>query len=374
MNDRPKILSIDDNDNNQKLIEEALTTNYEVETAMSGGTGIEILSRLKPDAILLDVDMPHVDGLRLSRMIRAEPSFNNVPILFVSELDGGQDKAQGYQAGGDGYITKPLNLEQLKQTLDQSLRHAQAKSETISASNDYPALDQAVQKVLDATVELISLETVEEVGQHALQALDALGLKGAVYLHESGQTFSTIGPLSDLESLLLQQAKCPYPAEFSARYLWGSANLGAIIQNMPHVDYDTYQPLVQLISSLLNGADQKLQALQPRPYKIKARSSHPVFADQFDFNSLHIHRYKLEHALETLEHRSEQQLSHLCHQLQALAGASSMGVTDAQKLRGLADEGLRVRLAIYDQCLEIQAHFSQINQLIERTEPNAEAN
>lgn len=366
MNDRPKILSIDDNDGNQKLIEKALAGSYDVATAMSGSSGIEVLTRFKPDAILLDVDMPYLDGLRLCRMIRAEPSFNNTPILFVSALSSDLDQVRGYQAGGDDYITKPLNLAQLKEKLDQSLKRAKTKSARMTASNDAPALDQSIQLLFDALIEFIALTSAEEVGRHVLTTLDSLGLKGAVYLHQSAQTFSTIGPLSDLESLLLQQAQHPYPSEFSARYLWGSANLGAIIQNMPHAQYEKYQPLVQLIASLLNGADQKLNALpQRRPsYGHKPATKTP----KLDLNSLHVHRYKLETALEQLEQRSEQQLSQLCKQLQLLARSSTVAGREAQELLKLADIGLTARLTIYDQCLEIQSHFNHINHLIEQDE------
>lgn len=364
MNDRPKILSIDDNDSNQRLIEGALSGKYEIEMAMSGSAGIEVLTRFQPDAILLDVDMPYIDGLRLCRMIRAEPSFNNVPILFVSAFDGHQDQVHGYQVGGDDYITKPLNLAQLKDKLDHSLRRAKTKAAQCPASNDALALEPSIQQLLDGLIELITIETPEEVGQHVLATLDALGLKGAVYLHQSRQTFSTIGPLSDLESLLLQQAKKPYPSELSARYLWGSDSIGAIVQNMPHAHYATYQPVVQLISSLLNGADQKLQALTSL-YGTTVRKPTAAKSTKFDLNSLHIHCYKLENALEMLETRSEQQLSHLCKQLQALAAAPSTSAADAQTLRKLAEEGLSARLTVYDQCLEVQSHFDQINELIE---------
>lgn len=370
MNDRPKILSIDDNDANQKLIEKALAGSYDVETAISGSTGIEVLARFKPDAILLDVDMPYIDGLRLCRMIRAEPSFNNTPVLFVSTLGSHQDQVRGYQAGGDDYITKPLNLTQLKDKLDQSLKRAKTKSERVAASNDAPALEQSIQLLLDALIELIPLTSAEEVGRHVLAALDSLGLKGAVYLHHSAQTFSTIGPLSDLESLLLQQAQHPYPSEFSARYLWGSANIGAIIQNMPHARYETYQPLVQLIASLLNGADQKLLTLPQNRQNYSHKLANT--AQKLDLNSLYVHRYKLETALEQLEQRSEQQLSHLCKQLQLLSRSPTVAGREAQQLLKLADIGLTARLTIYDQCLEIQSHFNHISHLIEQDESTSE--
>ena len=373
MDDRPKILSIDDNDSNQKLIEKALGSNYDVEVAMSGSTGIEVLTKFKPDAILLDVDMPYLDGIRLCRMIRAEPSFDSTPILFVSALGSHHDQVRGYQAGGDDYITKPLNLEQLKDKLDHSLRRAKNKRDHIRASNDAPALERSIQLVLDGVIELIALQDSVSVGRHVLSTLDGLGLKGAVYVHQTQQTYSSIGPLSDLETLLLQQAKHPYPSEFSARYLWGSETIGAIIQNMPHAQYEKYQPVVQLISSLLNGADQKLQILQHQ-FKTnngKSKSSHGDDAKGESAErkySLQIHRFKLENALEELEHQSERQLSQLCHQLKKLAQSPHRDMIESRQLFKLAEMGLQARLTIYDQCLEVQSHYNAINQITDKNE------
>lgn len=367
MNHRPKILSIDDNDRNQKLIEKALAGTYEVQTAMSGSSGIEILTRFHPDAILLDVDMPYLDGLRLCRMIRAEPSFSSTPVIFVSAMDSHLDQVRGYQAGGDDYLIKPINLEQLMQRLDQTLSRARSKHDAPPPSNDAPALEQSTTRLLDALVELIGMETAEEVGQHALATLDSLGLKGAVYLHDQGKIFSSIGPLSDLEALLLQQATLPYPSEFSARYLWGSASLGAIIQNMPHAHYERYQPLVQLIGALLKGADQKLRAL-PQQLRATSRKTHLPKNKWLDLNNLHIHRYKIEAALEEMEQRSEQQLSQLCQKLQEMSRNNSIGAAEAQQLAKLAELGLATRLTVYDQCQEIQLHFNRMSDLVEQRE------
>lgn len=250
---------------------------------------------------------------------------------------------------------------------DHSLNLAKAKPSDENSAQEAPSLEPATAKLLAAMVELVSLDTAEEVGQHALSTLDSLGLKGAIYLHEQDRIFSTIGPLSDLETLLLQQATHAYPSEFSARYLWGSPCIGAIIQNMPHAQYERYQPLVQLISTLLSGADHKLRAL-PHHLRANRRKTRPPEAKWLDLNNLHVHRYKIETALEEMEQRSEQQLSQLCQRLQELSRSSGIGNTEAQQLMKLADLGLAARLAMYDHCQEIQQHFSRMSEIIEQGE------
>lgn len=356
MENRPKILSIDDNDANQKLVSRILSGDYEVKTAMSGSSGIEALVTFKPDAILLDVDMPTLDGLRLCRMIRAEPLFASTPILFVSGLDSREDQARGFQAGGDDYISKPINIDQLKQKLHFNLERALLLDQQSSASNDSLALGQNVQTLHDYLLELIAFNSgVSELGQLVLSTLDKLGLKGAVYLHLTGETCSSIGPLTDLETILLQQATRPYPAEYSARYLWGSENLAVIIQNMPLARHEQYQPLVQIIATLLNAAHRKLTTLlksahhkmMPAPRSLNAAS-------------VQLHGYKLEYAVEELEQSSEQTLARVCQHLQELSHASGKSHQEQQRLRALLDDCMRIRLAIYDHCLEIQSQHSHI--------------
>ncbi|MBC6903871.1 response regulator [Saccharophagus sp. K07] len=359
MENRPKILSIDDNDANQKLVERALGGDYDVKTAMSGLSGIEAAVTFKPDAILLDVDMPTIDGLRLCRMIRSEPLFASTPILFVSGLDSQEDQARGFQAGGDDYISKPIDVELLRQKLNFNLQRALLLDRQSSASNDSLALDQNTQSLHDFLLSLISFRgTQQELGQLVLDALDKLGLKGAVYLHASGDIFSSIGPLTDLESMLLQQATRPYPSEYSARYLWGSDNLGAIIQNMPLARHEQYQPLVQILTTLFSATNQKIVELaRPTVTKLTPQRQNPP---SVDYAGIQLHGYKLECALEDLENSSEQSLAKVCQRLQELSLQPDKSPQEQQALRMLLDDCMKTRLAIYDQCLEIQSQYSHI--------------
>jgi DNA-binding response OmpR family regulator len=358
MENRPKILSIDDNDANQKLVERILSGDYDVMTAMSGSSGIEALVTFKPDAILLDVDMPTLDGLRLCRMIRAEPLFAATPILFVSALDSREDQARAFQAGGDDYISKPINIEQLRQKLHFNLERALLLDQQSSASNDSLALDANIQALHDFLLELISFNgSLPELGELMLQTLDKLGLKGAIYLHLTGETYSSIGPLTDLEAILLQQATRPYPSEYAARYLWGSEHLGVLIQNMPLARHEQYQPLVQLISTLFSAAQMKIAELAKT-----ARSKTPQLNTRrvANFNAVQLHSYKLEYAVDELEQSSEQTLARVCLHLQEIIHEPGKSPQEQQRLRTLLDDCMRARLAIYDHCLEIQAQHSQI--------------
>jgi CheY-like chemotaxis protein len=354
---RPKILSIDDNQANQKLVEHILAGDYEVRTALSGSSGIEALVNFEPDAILLDVDMPALDGLRLCRMIRAEPSFASTPILFVSCFDSPADQARAFQAGGDDYISKPIDVMQLRQKIQFNLQRALLPDQQASASNDSLALGQNLQTLHDFLVALIGFQDdLRILGEQTLHTLDKLGLKGALYLHQTGETCSSIGPLTDLETLLLQQATRPYPSEYSARYLWGSEHLGAIIQNMPFARHDQYQPLVQILATLFSALNQKMATLTKnlRPPASVPRALTPNIAQA------QIHGYKLEYAVEEMERQAELTLGRLCQRLQERVQQDQRSPAETEQLRNMLNDAMSARLAIYDHCLEIQSQYSGI--------------
>lgn len=365
MEKRPKILSIDDNQANQKLIEQALSADYEVRTALSGSSGIEALVTFDPDAILLDVNLPTLDGLRLCRMIRAEPAFATKPILFVSCLSEAEDQVRGFQAGGDDYIGKPIHIEQLREKLQFNLERAMLLDQQASATNDSLALDRNLQTLHDFLVTLIGFQgDLGELGRQTLNTLDKLGLKGAVYLHQTGETCSSIGPLTDLETLLLQQATRPYPSEYSARYLWGSENFGAIIQNMPFARHDQYQPLVQILTTLFSAVNRKIYN------RTKPTRSVSTFAPAHAavLGQVHTHRQKLEASLEELEQRGELMLGRLCQRLQEMALQAQRPALEVKLLRAMLDDAMNTRLAIYDHCLEIQTQFAAIMSQLDNTQ------
>ena len=132
-----KILIVDD----EKMMTELLSDHlrdcgYETITANSGREATELLQK-KPDLIILDINMPDMDGLELCRNIR---NHVDCPILFVTARITEQDKINGLQYGGDDYITKPFSLNELTARIAAHLRRDERnkhKSNTaVLTSND----------------------------------------------------------------------------------------------------------------------------------------------------------------------------------------------------------------------------------------------
>ncbi len=102
-----RILVIEDDDDARMMYGIMLRSwGYDVLEATTGGEGIKIARRYKPDLILLDVMMPDMDGYQVCNELREDPEFQTVPILFLSALDAMDDRIKGYTIGGDDFMTK----------------------------------------------------------------------------------------------------------------------------------------------------------------------------------------------------------------------------------------------------------------------------
>jgi CheY-like chemotaxis protein len=103
------ILIVDDNPSNLKLFSYLLSLpGYAVTTAANAEQALDVLGRLVPNLIIMDLQLPDVDGLTLTRQLKADPRMQRVPIVAVtaSAMKGDEEKARA--AGVDGYMSKPI--------------------------------------------------------------------------------------------------------------------------------------------------------------------------------------------------------------------------------------------------------------------------
>ncbi len=120
-----KILVVDDDRAVREALRRALTLgSYEIETAAGGADCVELVARSLPDAIVLDIGMPDIDGLEVCRRLRRLG--NRVPILMLTARDAVSDRIDGLDAGADDYLVKPFDVDELKARLRALLRRSSA--------------------------------------------------------------------------------------------------------------------------------------------------------------------------------------------------------------------------------------------------------
>ncbi len=105
-----RVLVVEDVIENLRLFRAILQLEgAQVLEAESGPEGIEIATREQPDIILMDMQMPEMDGLTASRLLRAEPRTQHIPIVVITASAMDEDRRRALEAGCDGYISKPID-------------------------------------------------------------------------------------------------------------------------------------------------------------------------------------------------------------------------------------------------------------------------
>lgn len=159
MSATPRILVAEDDDAVRRSVERALKyEGYEVVTAENGERALVEAAKQPPDAIVLDIMMPHVDGMTVCRRIRA--AGDSTPILMLTAKHELADRVAGLDAGADDYLVKPFALEELLARVRALLRRREVPADTAALRVADLSLDPAARTVRrgDRPVELTKTE------------------------------------------------------------------------------------------------------------------------------------------------------------------------------------------------------------------------
>jgi len=125
-----RILIVDDVKTNVDILVEALKNDYKLSVALDGAAALRSIEKSLPDLVLLDIVMPGLDGYEVCRRMRAHEAAREVPIMFLSSLEDVKNKAQGFEVGGNDYLTKPFEVLEVKARV-RSLLKAKAYADAI---------------------------------------------------------------------------------------------------------------------------------------------------------------------------------------------------------------------------------------------------
>jgi two-component system cell cycle response regulator DivK len=125
--DRPRILIVDDNPQNLKLARVLLLgEGYDVATAADAEEALRVLEGFDPALVLMDVQLPGMDGLELTRRLKADPARAGILVVALTAYAMKGDEEKAVAAGCDGYIAKPLDIEELPRLIAAKLASRRA--------------------------------------------------------------------------------------------------------------------------------------------------------------------------------------------------------------------------------------------------------
>ena len=118
-----KILVVEDNEKNMYLMNFILTKKgYEVIKAETGEKGVELALKEKPDLVIMDVQLPGIDGLEATKRIRESDADGKIPIVAITSYAMAGDKEKVLKAGCSGYIEKPINTDTFMSEIEKFLK------------------------------------------------------------------------------------------------------------------------------------------------------------------------------------------------------------------------------------------------------------
>lgn len=117
-----RVLVVEDQEDNRRIVRDLLASaGYETLEAENGEDGIAVAAAERPDLILMDIQLPLIDGYEATRRIKADPALRAIPVIVVTSYALSGDEAKAREAGCDAYVTKPFSPRQLLATIREHL-------------------------------------------------------------------------------------------------------------------------------------------------------------------------------------------------------------------------------------------------------------
>jgi len=268
MADMKHILVTDDEALNLELMEEILEDDYKVNCVSSGPECLAFLKANKPDILLLDVAMPNMNGYQVCKTIKADPNLS-LPILFVSARGSIEERLSGYEAGGDDYLVKPFDNQELLAKVKSMLDFVKKQNKLntqVDEANDITMMVMTnsgeVGHILNFLRQTFECNDLKSLTKAVFDTLKQFGLNGTLqYCHEGNilGTFDTSGIYKPVESELLQIAKQQGRIfNHNKRSIFNFNNASLLIKNMPKQSDDKHGRLLDHLCMLMEGINSRV--------------------------------------------------------------------------------------------------------------------
>ncbi|MUG97636.1 response regulator [Scytonema sp. UIC 10036] len=176
------ILIVDDEPTNLRVLSTIVRSHgYQVRQATSGIVALRAIRIQPPDLILLDILMPEMDGYQVCEQLKSNSQTRDIPIIFLSSLVSGMDKAKAFQLGGADYIAKPFQIEEVLARIDYQLTlrtlqvQLQHKNEQLREQNEQLKQEMKIRQQTEVELRLSEAQ-LQARTQQLQQALDELKL------------------------------------------------------------------------------------------------------------------------------------------------------------------------------------------------------
>ncbi len=265
-----KIMIVDDAKDNLLLLEMMLEEKYTIVQAESGQQCLDLIAESIPDVLLLDVNMPGMTGYEVCMNLRKNPTTKALPILFVSAMINADERLAGFEAGGDEYINKPVNEEELIEKLEVQISSVQERknneqnaSEAMKVAMDAMTSSSELGQLINFVSDAQNAKTLAAMGDMIVSACNGFGLNACAYVEGAKPSFFGCDENS-IESKVLQRSlnSTERIINLGVRTIVKSGQLSLLIKNMPIDDENRYGRFKDHLAVLISISDGRLLTLK----------------------------------------------------------------------------------------------------------------
>ncbi|SFB78152.1 response regulator [Pseudoalteromonas denitrificans] len=266
------ILAIDDDKFIHHIVEQSLKTFCKVIHANNGEEGIRSAIKNNPDIILLDVEMPGMNGYEVCELLKKDSSTSGIPVMFLSAKSALAERVKGYNSGGNDYIVKPFEAQELQARIDVLYQYRQEsnalKGDVAQAQNtaEIAMTDSGdMGRVMRYVGQTYHTHNLDALSEYFLEFFTPLSLNVVVVYWYRGEAkyYSNQGAVCPLEQELLE--KCSDGErfiDFGARTIINYPHVSLLVKNMPLSDAALYGRYKDLFPHILEATNAKVQAME----------------------------------------------------------------------------------------------------------------
>ncbi|PCI63742.1 MAG: response regulator [Gammaproteobacteria bacterium] len=268
-NNQIELLVIDDDHLLHNIISKIPSLDeFNIRYADNGEKGIEMADQLLPDIILLDVEMPILNGYETCIRLRENEKTKQVPILFLSAHSSLKDRMKGYEAGGDDYLAKPFENDLLLARINILLKYQQQsrilrelyQNAQLTATTALTGLGE-LGTAMQFLEKSISYANIDELVSGLFQTMSLFQLDCYLMLISNNQVswYSQIGAVSPIEKDLIEMSdKQIRFLDFGEKTLVNYPVISLLVKNMPLDDMDKYGRVKDILPVLVAAANVKI--------------------------------------------------------------------------------------------------------------------
>ncbi len=336
----------------------------------SGEAFLEAVAELKPNVVLLDISLPRLDGFAVCRKLRALPDPGTTAVIFVSGHDTPEDRLTAYGAGGDDFVDKSADPEELRIKVERIGRflRAQASLDAFSKSAQSAAFAAMMSMseqghVIEFLRRSFTCDDYATLATALGDSLSAYGIEGMLQLRgRAGTIERNLGEAQPLEtSVLASMSAMGRIVEFRSRAVVNYERASILVRNLPVDDTDKVGRLKDHLAILAEVADARVKALD----------DHARLAQQTDGlqNALALMRARLEDLRErnrTFNYQNRLALDYVRSDVEVTLSTLALSEDQEKRLLAILQQAEDTATAGFDQLLIGDALLNEILQILER--------